>query len=123
MTHLPVDNQCPVLRSCTWSQHGRKHFPFRGMLKEHTVRQPARYRSGLSAEDIRLLEQRTVREGQRDQRSETKSEYLRPLQEVIGWDRGENASISFVECSGGLSAGRAFHGRPMSDANRRVPRP
>lgn len=84
MNHRPVDNQCPLLRACVWSQHGRKHFPFKGMRKEHTVREPARYRSGLTAADIRALESRTVAEGERAERSQTKSAYYREVGEVIG---------------------------------------
>jgi hypothetical protein len=49
-----------------------------------------------------------------------KSEYLREVRTVIGWDGGEDATLSFAECSGGDLAGRAFHGRPMAASNRKL---
>lgn len=49
-----------------------------------------------------------------------KSEYVREAGAVIGWDRGRDATHSFVECSGGATAGRAYHGRPMSAGNHKL---
>ena len=49
-----------------------------------------------------------------------KAEYIRVVEEVIGWDKGEDATISFAECSGGVAAGRSFHGRPMARANHKL---
>lgn len=46
-----------------------------------------------------------------------KAEYLRHSNQVIGWDRGEDATLSFVECSGGTTAGRSYHGRPITPDN------
>jgi hypothetical protein len=69
---------------------------------------------------IRALETETVRAGKRNVRSETASHYQRQVGEVIGWDCGEDATLSFVECSGGIEAGRGFHGRPMAMSNRKA---
>lgn len=123
MTHLPVDNQCPGLRACAWSQHARKHFPFKGMTRSDTVNEPALYRWGMKPGDIRALESETVRTGKRLERSPTHSEYLREVDEVIGWDEGREATVSFAECSGGANASRTFHGRPMSAQNRKAKKP
>jgi hypothetical protein len=81
------------------------------------LREPARYRAGMTVGDIRALESQTVSQGERLELTGTKAEYVRQTDEVIGWDRGEDAVLSFVECSGGLYWGRAFHGRPMSETN------
>jgi hypothetical protein len=40
--------------------------------------------------------------------------------DTIGWDAGLDATLSFVECSGGLTAGRSYHGRPMSPTNHKL---
>ena len=48
-----------------------------------------------------------------------KAEYLREVQEIIGWDLGQDATLSFVECAGGGVA-RAFHGRPMCVDNQKA---
>jgi hypothetical protein len=37
-----------------------------------------------------------------------------------GWDCGEDATLSFAECSGGGQAGRTYHGRPMANLNRKA---
>ncbi|HEY5373053.1 MAG TPA: hypothetical protein VIK01_05170 [Polyangiaceae bacterium] len=50
----------------------------------------------------------------------TSSEYVRDIGGVIGWDAGLDATLSYVECSGGLVAGRSYHGRPMSSANHKL---
>lgn len=46
-----------------------------------------------------------------------KAEYVRPVDRVIGWDDGQEATLSFAECSRGIFAGRSFHGRPMASSN------
>jgi hypothetical protein len=46
-----------------------------------------------------------------------KAEYIRGVDQVIGWDEGKDATISFAECSGGETAGRSYHGRPMAPDN------
>lgn len=48
-----------------------------------------------------------------------KTEYLRATGVVIGWDDGQDATLSYVECSGGAAV-RTFHGRPMHPGNRTV---
>ena len=120
MTDLPVEKQCPVLRACQWSQHGRKHFPFKGMTRSDTVNEPALYRPGMKPGDIRALEGETVRIGKRMGRSPAHSEYVRKVDEVIGWDEGRDATLSFAECSGGTNVSRTSHGRPMSTENRKA---
>lgn len=100
--------------------HHFKHFPIEGMTREHTRRGPARYLPGFEAARIRALEIETVRgPDHRRQRTVSKVEYLRDMREVIGWDLGQDAMISFVECSGGDVA-RALHGRPMTVENLKV---
>lgn len=108
---------CPAARNCGWSPHGYKHVPFRGMTPNHTAHKPARYLPGTNMQE---LETETVRRGMRTLRSELKSEYQRDVGCVIGWDEGRDATVSFVECSGGLVGGRAYHGRPMATSNRKV---
>ena len=51
-----------------------------------------------------------------------RTEYLREVGEVIGWDDGKDATLSYAECSGGLAGSRAFHGRPMTASNPKVAR-
>jgi hypothetical protein len=99
---------------CGWSSHGFKHFPFEGMTPRHTHHAPARYLPGL---DIRALETETVRQPEiRLEQTPSKTEYLRDMQRVIGWDMGQDATLSFVECTGGDRA-RTLHGRPMHVGN------
>ncbi len=123
MAELPILNDCPEARACSWTSHGRKHFPFRGMKRDQTRHGPARYRSGMTHDDICALEKATVRSGEQLELSEGKSEYLRQLNEIIGWDEGQDATHSFAECSGGLGQGRAFHGRPVCSNNRKHRKP
>jgi hypothetical protein len=108
---------CPIERGCGWSLHGYKHVPFRGMTRNHTAHKPARYLLGTN---IQELETETVKRGVRSSRSELKSEYQRDVGCVIGWDEARDATVSFVECSGGLAGGRTYHGRPMATSNRKV---
>ncbi|HEY0482336.1 MAG TPA: hypothetical protein VGD37_32670 [Kofleriaceae bacterium] len=66
---------------------------------------------------IRTLEIETARRSDMQrQRPVSKMEYLRDVSEIIGWDLGQDATLSFVECAGGDVA-RTFHGRPMSINN------
>jgi len=46
----------------------------------------------------------TVGTGERLERSPTHSDYVREADEVIGWDKGRDAALSFAECSGGTNA-------------------
>jgi hypothetical protein len=107
--------------ACGWSPHNFKHFPFAGMTKEHTLPpNPARYLPGYDAERIREIETGTARApGIRRERTPSKSEYLRDMLQSIGWDLGQDATLSFVECAGGDVA-RTFHGRPMCIGNLKV---
>jgi hypothetical protein len=104
--------------ACGWSSHNFKHFPFGGMTKEHTLApNPARYLPGFDAERIRAIETTTVRATTtRREPTHSKSEYLRDMLQSIGWDLGQDATLSFVECAGGDVA-RTFHGRPMCIEN------
>jgi hypothetical protein len=93
------------------------------MTREHTLAaNPARYLPGFDETRIRDLEVETARRpGDRRERSASKAEYLRDMQQTIGWDLGRDATLSFVECAGGEVA-RAFHGRPMCVENLRAAR-
>jgi hypothetical protein len=102
---------------CGWGHHNFKHFPIEGMTRQHTRHGPSRYLPGFDEARIRALEIETARRAaMRRQRSVSKTEYLRDLSEIIGWDLGQDATLSFVECAGGDVA-RTFHGRPMSTEN------
>lgn len=123
MTQLPVQQACPEARSCIWTQHNRRHFPFKGMTRADTLGDdPALYLPGMKPNDIRALETETVQTGARLERTPNHSEYRRQMDKVIGWDDGKDAALSFAECSGGTNAGRSFHGRPMSTENRKADR-
>ena len=99
---------------CEWSNANRKHCPYHGMKREHTRHGAARYLDAYDAAGIRALETKTVREPDRARASSaTRSEYLREVGAVIGWDQGVDATLSFVSCSGGELAGRAYHGQPV----------
>ena len=80
---------------------------------------PAKYLPHLEAEAVRELEAMTVSSpAWRGTRVvPAKTEYLRRVAELIGWDEGKEAVLSYVECSGGILA-RSFHGRPMNPGNR-----
>src|ERR1041384_6088550 len=99
---------------CDWDRHNFKHFPFEGMTRQHPRHGPARYLPRFDEDRIRTLERDTARrpDGRR-QASVSKTEYLRDMVETIGWDRGQDATLSFVECAGG-DVTRTLHGRPMS---------
>lgn len=89
-------------------------------MKRHTLHKPARYLPGTTAGQIRELETATVRHGQSETLRPGHTEYHRKTDVVIGWDEGMDAKYSFTECSGGLVAGRAFHGRPMAAPNHKL---
>ena len=116
-----VRDGCLLGAVCAWSNANRKHFPFSGMTKEHTRRHaPARYLAHFDEGSIRRLETETVQlPGEGADTPPARTRYLRGLGEVIGWDDGEDAKLSYVECSGG-SATRAYHGRPMHEGNPRA---
>lgn len=88
------------------------------MTREHTkAPNPARYLPGFTAEAIKALEMGTAhRADRRRELTSSKSEYLRDMSTVVGWDQGQDATLSFVECAGGEIA-RSFHGRPMCTGN------
>jgi hypothetical protein len=84
------------------------------MTRDHTRRpNPARYLAGFDVVRIQTLEMETARRRERQRVSpSSKTEYLQDIGDVVGWDQGQDASLSFVECAGGEVA-RSFHGRPM----------
>lgn len=88
------------------------------MTRGHTKRpNPARYLPGFDVVRIQTLEMETARRSERQRgSSSSKTEYLREVGDVVGWDEGQDASLSFVECAGGEVA-RSFHGRPMCADN------
>jgi hypothetical protein len=70
---------------------------------------------------IRAIESTTVSVGALDANATSNNtEYARETDQVIGWDAGEDATVSFAECSGGTGAGRAFHGRPMTTSSHKL---
>jgi hypothetical protein len=97
--------------ACSWSPHRYKHFPLQRMTRQHTVGRgnPARY---LSHVQIRLLETETVQIAPRQVTQTALATYIRDMGVVIGWADGQDATVSYVECSGGTTAGRSYHGRP-----------
>jgi hypothetical protein len=118
-----VTRLCRIVANppCEWDPHNYKHFPFPGMTREHTRRpNPARYLPGFDIVRIQTLETETARRRELQRGSTSaKTEYLRDIGEAVGWDQGEDASLSFVECAGGEVA-RSFHGRPMCAENSKV---
>lgn len=116
MSQLPTVNPCVSSLRCEWAKDYRKHWPHRGMKRSDTRHGPARYLPGTTQQQVQAIEEVTVRSGRR-QVASNKSEYLRDVGKVIGWDAGNDADWSFVECSGGIAAGRKFHGRPMAASN------
>jgi hypothetical protein len=65
---------------------------------------------------LQTLEETARRRERQRGSTSSKTEYLRDIGEVIGWDQGQGAGLSFVECAGGEIA-RSFHGRPMCADN------
>lgn len=98
---------------CQWSPHGWKHVAIQGMTRAHTHHN-ARYMAGI---DVQALETETVQAGARRVSPPALATYTREVGSVIGWDDGRDATFSHVECSGGDTAGRSFHGRPMHPDN------
>jgi hypothetical protein len=106
---------CPARLGCEWSPHRWKHRPHRDLKPEDTLNDNAKYLPGTN---IRLLETATVQAPAMIlSQTPTMSEYVRPMDVVIGYDCGKDAAISFVECSGGVLDGRSFHGRPMAPSD------
>src|SRR5258708_35197124 len=102
---------------CAWSPHAMKHFPHQGMQREHTRRGPAKYLAAFTRDRIQALEAETVRHGERGLPLGHTATYIRGVGEVIGWDEGLDATLSFVECSGGETSGRTYHRPPMRQQN------
>jgi hypothetical protein len=102
-------------QTCTWTHHGFKHAPAKGATREDTLEgNPALYLSSLTAANQREIETATAAGADvSDGAAPGKVRYLRDVGVVIGWDEGEDATLSFVECTN-----RHFHGRPMHDGNR-----
>jgi hypothetical protein len=109
-------------KRCAWSPHNYKHFAAVGTKPKHTVRpNAARYLPSYDEPAVKALEAGTACDPFRCRFLDGgKAEYLREIGEVIGWDDGKDATLSYVECSGGTEAGRAYHGRPMHDSNPKV---
>ncbi|MCC6521902.1 MAG: hypothetical protein IT373_04510 [Polyangiaceae bacterium] len=123
MTDVPEQQpaRCPDRLGCAWQEHGRKHFPHVGQTRAHTRHGPARYLPGTTSDAIRSLETQTVRAPDHVLSAPPgKSEYVRDMHAVIGWDAGRDATSSFAECSGGATRGRAYHGRPMCVGNHKL---
>jgi hypothetical protein len=122
MVTLPtVTPSCPALRGCSWTEHGRKHFPHRGLTKGHTRHGPAKYLPGATPAQIHAIESATVSVAALGaSATSNNTEYARETDQVVGWDEGEEATVSFAECSGGTNAGRSFHGRPMTASNHKL---
>lgn len=112
---------CPNRLGCAWTEHERKHFPHRGLEPSHTRHGPAKYLPGTSGAQIRAIETATVQSPSATlSLPPGKSEYVRPMDRVIGWDEGQDATVSFAECSGGAWAGRSYHGRPMASSSHKL---
>jgi hypothetical protein len=100
-------------RACSWNRHGFKHFPAKGVTRDDTRHGPAKYLPDLDAAQIQAIETGTVRgPGAHSGAPPGKTEYIRDVGQVIGWDSGQDAHLSFAECTGAQGA-RAFHGRPI----------
>lgn len=125
MQHLPVEQPAAAHyasappKPCTWYHHGYKHAAGKHCTKEDTLDgNPALYfysREEYAA--VHALEAQTVATPDcRAGEIPDKVQYLRAMGAAIGWDDGEDATLSYVECSGGST--RWYHGRPMSEKNR-----
>jgi hypothetical protein len=87
-----------------------KHRCHKGFTPDRTINKPAKYLPGTTPAQIQAIETTTVQNPSviLSQPPGT-AEYVRPVDRVIGWDNGHEATISFVECNS-----RYFHGRPMA---------
>ncbi len=111
---------CLLSRDCSWSPASFKHFPFSGLTREHTEHGPARYALDYDRHAIEAVERTTASSPSLGCGTfPGRTEYARVLDHVLGWDRGRDANVSYVECSGGDQV-RAFHGRPMSSDNAKL---
>jgi hypothetical protein len=97
---------------CGWAANGRRHFPHAGLIKAHTRNGNAKYLPGTTPAQIEAIETRTVATPTELLSPAPFPEYVRDVGQVIGWDRGQDATLSFVECTS-----RTFHGRPMALGN------
>lgn len=122
MAQNPTDQCGPscliaATKGCSWSRY-HKHEPLAGMTKLHTKgRNPARYLERSTIESIERATATSPDQASNDNPT-GKTEYLRDVSVVIGWDGGLDAKWSFVECSGSVET-RRFHGRPMNDATKK----
>ena len=103
---------CPARLGCAWSENGRRHFPHPGLTRDQTRNGNARYLPGTTPAQIQALETATVGNPTVLLSHPPAPEYIRDVEQVIGWDRGQDAALSFVECTS-----RTFHGRPMAPGN------
>lgn len=87
LTPPEVESTCPRFRACEWSEHDEKHFPKRGVSREKTLRGPAKYLPGTTAERIRELETFTVTTPDRTEDRAHKRHYFRAGADVIGQGR------------------------------------
>lgn len=110
---------CPQRFNCGWRQYP-KHLAARGVTRDDTRHGPAMYLPGTTFAAIQLIETETVKTPSRVLSVPPNAEYARQMPNVIGWDAGVDATVSFVECSGGTVAGRGFHGRPMAVGNHKL---
>ena len=105
--------------SCAWFDYDGLHRWSKGITRDHT-RSPnkARYLPAYShPAEHECIERGTVAAPTAHTGAPPlKRQYLRRIETVIGWDDGQDALLSYVECSGGSSA-RTFHGRPMRSEN------
>ncbi len=112
---------CIRATGCVWSANKYKHFPFAKMKPSDTA-PPNEARYLADEGSIRTLETATAQLAcRRSILSSGKAQYLRETGNVIGWDEGYDATLSYVECSCGANAGRSFHGRPMRAGNAKRP--
>ncbi|MGH7271822.1 MAG: hypothetical protein ACREJ3_15435 [Polyangiaceae bacterium] len=103
---------CPERFPCRWVQNGIRHRPHRGLTKDLTKNGNARYLPGTTLVTIEAIERTTAAHPTALISPPPAAEYLRETGQVIGWDRGLDATLSFVECTS-----RSFHGRPMAPGN------
>ena len=93
------------------------------MERAHTLNNnPSVYLPSFDEPKIRELETKTVQSAERWRGAfPTTTEYLRDVGRVIGWDSGQDATLSYAECSGGETV-RCYHGRPMLKGNPKIRR-
>lgn len=96
----------------------RKHAPVKEdptKVKRSTKDGPAKY--CLHEPQLHSLELDTIRSYDKTRGLlPMKTEYLRKVDALLGWDEGKDAMWSYVECTAN-GPKRQFHGRPMNDQN------